>query len=128
MQLTLRHNLPCVRLIVSYQGQEIEIPDVVVDTGSAATVIAADTASQIGIIPRPDDVLHVVRGVGGTEIVYTRKVDRLQVGSRAVRKFEVEVAGLDYGFDVCGILGTEFLSRMGAVIYLGALAICFAAD
>ncbi len=125
MRLTLKDDLPFITIKVIYRGAEIEVPHVLVDTGSASTMLAADVVAQIGIIPEPLDILQVVRGVGGTEVVFTRRVDRLQVGKRSVAQFEVEVGGMDYGFEINGILGMNFLVRTGAIIDLGALRLQF---
>jgi predicted aspartyl protease len=84
MRLTLRDDLVLVSVTVAYQGQEIKVPEVVVDTGSATTMLSADVVSQVGIVPELDDVLHVVRGVGGAEVVFSRRVERLQVGPQVV--------------------------------------------
>jgi predicted aspartyl protease len=125
MRLTLRDDLIVVSVTVAYQGREVEVPDMVVDTGSASTMLSTDVVAQIGIVPELHDVLHVVRGVGGTEVVFFRCVDRLQVGSRAIEQFEIEVGGIDDAFDVSGILGLDFLLRTGAIINLGTLQLGF---
>ena len=128
MRLTLRDDLIIVPVTVVYQGQEIQIQDMVVDTGSATTMISTDIVAQVGIVPELDDVLHFIRGVGGTEVVFSRRVDRLQVGVQAVEQFEVEVGGLDDTFDINGILGMDFLLRVGAIINLSALQLDFPGD
>ena len=125
MRLTLRDDLIVVSVTVVYQGREVEVPDMVVDTGSATTMLSTDVVAQIGIVPELHDVLHVVRGVGGTEVVFSRRVDRLQVGPRAVERFEIEVGGIDKAFDINGILGLDFLLRAGAIINLGTLQLGF---
>lgn len=125
MHLTLRDNLIFVTVTVGIQGRQTEIPDVVVDTGSASTLLSADYLSAIGVMPEPDDVLYTVRGVGGAEVVFARSVERLQVGPQAVRDFEIEIGGLDYGFGLNGILGMDFLLQTGAVIDLKTLALDF---
>jgi hypothetical protein len=51
MPLTLRDNLPFTTITVTYQGTIMDIPHVLVDTGSAATLLAADIVSAIGIAP-----------------------------------------------------------------------------
>ena len=56
MQLTLRDDLPFTSVKVAYQGLEIEVPDVLVDTGSATTVLAAGIVAMIGIVPEPADI------------------------------------------------------------------------
>jgi len=127
MRLTLRDDLILVSVTVAYQGREVEVPDMVVDTGSATTMLSTDIVAQIGIVPELHDVLHVVRGVGGTEVVFSRRVDRLQVGPQAVGQFEIEVGGIDDAFGISGILGMDFLLRTDAIINLGTLQLDFRA-
>jgi hypothetical protein len=64
MPLTLRDNLPFTTVTVAYQGIPMDVPFVPVDTGSAATLPAADIVAAIGIVPLPQDPLHTIRGVG----------------------------------------------------------------
>jgi len=71
MQLTLKDDLPFTRVKVAYRGAEIEISDVLVDTGSATTILA------------------------------------------------------DYGFEINGILGMDFLLQTGAIINLRDLSLDF---
>ena len=125
MQLYLRDDLALVTVTVAYREREIQVPDVVVDTGSATTLLSADAVAALGIVPAPDDVLYTIRGVGGAEVVFARRVDRLQIGERAIPDFEIEVGGMDYGFAINGILGMDFLLRARAVIDLGALCLDF---
>lgn len=103
MSLTLRDNLPFTTVTVTYQGATMDIPHVLVDTGSAATLLAADIVAAIGIVPLPHDTLHTIRGVGGTEVVFTRRLDYLEVGERRLTDFEIEVGSMDYGFEMNGI-------------------------
>ena len=126
MQLTLQDELPFVSVSLEYGGTGLEIPDVLVDTGSGGTVLAADWVAQVGLRPEPHDVLHTIRGVGGSEVVFARRVDRLAVGANGLADFEIEVGGLNYGFAINGILGMDFLTRAGAIIDLRALRLEFA--
>jgi predicted aspartyl protease len=123
MRLKLVDNLPFATVTLAYQDKIVEIDNVLLDTGSATTVLAADQVSQIGLLPSPDDVLYTIRGVGGVEVVFARSVDYVQLGQRRLDDFEIEVGGMDYGFAINGILGTDFLIRAGAVIDLGKLTI-----
>ena len=104
----------------------MDIPQVLVGTGSATTLLAADIVATIGIVPLPQDVLHTLRGVGGTEVVFTRRLDALQVGERRLTDFEIEVGGMDYSFAMHGILDMNFLTCAGAIINLGEMTIAFA--
>jgi predicted aspartyl protease len=125
MQLLLKYDLPFVVVAVEYKGRTVDIPDVLVDTGSASTILAADSLIGIGIEPAADDVLHTIRGVGGVEVVYLRKVDSLKVGESRVVGFEIEVGGMDYGFEINGILGMDFLRSVGAIINLREMRLEF---
>jgi predicted aspartyl protease len=125
MQLTLKDNLPFTEVKVAYRGQEVEIKDVLVDTGSATTIFSSDLLAEIDITPLPEDILYTIRGVGGIETVFSRVVDHVQLGKQKLSKPEIEVGGMDYGFEINGILGMDFLTRVGAVINLRDLNISF---
>jgi len=126
MQLLLKANLPYATVTVAYQEKIVEISDVLVDTGSASTILSADKLMNIGIKPSFDDTLHTIRGIGGGEVVFLRKVDFLKLGERSISDFEIEVGGMDYGFDINGIIGMDFLINTGAIINLRELRIDFA--
>ena len=110
MKLELRHNLPFTSASLSHQGKSIDIKAILIDTGSSSTVMSADLVEAIGIVPRPDDILNKLRGIGGTEVVYSRVVDRLAVGDAYLSDFDIEIGGMDYGFEIYGIAepGTEW--------------------
>ncbi len=61
--------------------------------------------------------------MGGSEFVYSKRLDSLQLGEMEVRLFEVQVGALDYGFPLQGILGTDFLRQAEAVIDLKNLVV-----
>lgn len=125
MQLRLVDDLPFATVTLAFQGKTAEINNVLIDTGSATTVLAADQVSQVGLVPAADDILFTIRGVGGSEVVFARQVDYLQLGESQLADFEIEVGGMDYGFAINGILGMDFLTRARAVIDLGKLTMHF---
>ncbi|RME50670.1 MAG: hypothetical protein D6796_02485 [Caldilineae bacterium] len=125
MQLQLKDSLPFVTVTVGYKGEAVQIQNVLVDTGSASTILASDRVAQIGIEPSADDILYTIRGVGGIEVVYLREVDYLKAGEREVAGFEIEVGGMDYGFEINGILGMDFLTAAGAIINLREMRMDF---
>lgn len=125
MQLLLRDNIPFVSIVVIYKDTSIEIPSVLVDTGSATTILSADLVQIIQITPSPEDSLYTIRGVGGSEVVFSRKVDYLKLGECFINNFEVEIGGMDYGFEINGILGMDFLVQAGTIINLRDMKIEF---
>lgn len=126
VQLTSRHELAFVTATLTYRGTTIEVPDILVDTGAASTVLNADLAADAGIYLAASDRLRRLRGVGGHEHVFLRRVDRLAVGDRGLDNFDVEIGEMDYGFEIGGILGMDFLRAARAIVDLGSLTIEFA--
>lgn len=125
MRLILKDDLPFTQVQLNYHGTKIEIPDVLIDTGSASTILAAHLVAAAGIQPEMSDTLYTIRGVGGTEAVFSRRVDYLQIGPSKVADFEVEVGGMDYGFDINGILGMDYMLQTGMIINLDDLRLEF---
>ena len=125
MQLISQHELAYVTATLTYRGTTVEIPDVLVDTGAASTVINADVAAEAGIYLEPSDQLRRLRGIGGHEHVFLRHVDRFAVGDQGIDGFDVEIGEMDYGFELGGIIGMDFLRTARAIIDLGKLTITF---
>jgi hypothetical protein len=65
LRIRLEDGLPFVTALLSYQGQRIELQKVLLDTGSAGTVLSADALMTIGLVYEADDVVHRIRGIGG---------------------------------------------------------------
>lgn len=126
MQLISRHELAFVTATLMYRGRVVEIPNALVDTGAASTVINADLAADAGIYLAANDQLRRFRGVGGHEHVFLRRVGRFAVGARGLDGFDVEIGEMDDGFEIGGIIGMDFLRAAHAIIDLGNLTIEFA--
>lgn len=125
MQLQVKDDLPFTNARIVFRGSKINVENVLVDIGSAATLFASDVVAAVQITPQPEDQLYTIRGVGGSEVVFTRQIDGLQVGECTVLDFEVEIAGMDYGFEINGILGMDFLRQAGAILNLHKMTIDF---
>lgn len=125
MQLRLINDLPFIAVTIAYQGASTVIPNVLIDTGSATSIFSADQLLKIGLSPAPEDILYTIRGVGGSEVVFTRRVDYLQNEAHKIPDFGIEVGGMDYGFNILGILGMDFLIKSRAILNLGLFEINF---
>lgn len=126
MNIHLVDNLPFISISITYNDKSIEIPKMLIDTGSGTTVLSADIVSEIGITPAPNDIIYSIRGVGGRETVFSRKIDNIRIGDNICDNFEVEIGGMDYGFEINGILGMDLLTHLGIIIDLKELKISFA--
>jgi Aspartyl protease len=123
MNIQVRDGLPYVTVTLLYGGQQLDLANVLLDTGSAGTLFAADQVLAVGLQYEADDPVQRMRGIGGAEFVFVKRIDRLSVGELQVRDFEIEVGAMDYGFAIDGIIGTDFLLQVGAVIDLSRLEI-----
>jgi predicted aspartyl protease len=126
VQLDLRLDLAFVTATLTFRERSVTVPDVLVDTGAASTVLNADIAAEAGVILEHGDRLRMLRGVGGREFVFVRRVGRLSIGDCGLDDFEVEIGEMDYGFEIGGILGMDFLRSARAIIDLHALTLEFA--
>lgn len=81
---------------------------------------------EIGLTYELEDMISLVRGVGGSKTVFEKTLQEIQVGSLVVSNFKVQVGDMDYGIDLHGILGLDFLLQTKANIDLDSLALTFA--
>jgi len=125
MQLQLEDSLAFVTLTVAYQGAHLTVTKVLLDTGSENTLLAGDAVAAIHLVPLPTDLVYTIRGIGGIETVFGRQVDYVQIGERILTDFSIQIGSMDYGFEINGILGMDFLTQAGALINLGELQIEF---
>jgi hypothetical protein len=121
MKIRLEHGLAYVEAALTFRGRSLSLRDIILDTGSASTIFSADRLLEIGVVPEPADALHRLRGVGGTEYAFTKRLDLLAVDDMKVPDFSIEVGAMDYGFPADGILGLDYLLRIGALVDLRRL-------
>lgn len=121
MKIRLCEGLLYVTATIEYHGKQLQLRKVLLDTGSVGTLFAIDRLLMLGLEYEPDDRVHRIRGVGGVEFVFTKRLDRLSLDELAVSNFEIEVGAMDYGFEIDGIIGIDFLLEVGAMINLATL-------
>jgi len=63
--------------------------------------------------------------VGGYETVFTRRATAIQIGNYELLNCDVQIGGMDYGFEINGILGMDILMRAGALLDLKNQEIAF---
>lgn len=118
MKIRIEDGLPFVSISISFQQQQLELDNVIIDTGSAGTILKFDSVKSIGISQEADDEIHRICGVGGKEFVFAKRIDRISLNDAALDDFVVENGAMEYGFAIEGILGLDFLTKIGAIIDL----------
>jgi hypothetical protein len=115
--------LPFVEVTISANNKSVVLNDVLIDTGSAGSIFAADAMLDLGLLPNGDDDLYVIRGVGGTEYVFSKTVEKVTLGSVSLDNFKIEVGAMDYGFNMDGILGVDYLLKAKLIVDFYSLSI-----
>jgi len=80
MNIQVRDGLPYVTVTLLYDSQQLDLANVLLDTGSAGTLFAADQLLAVGLQYEADDSVQRIRGIGGAEFVFVKRIDRLAVG------------------------------------------------
>ncbi len=123
MQISLRNGLPYVRVVLEYEGNMMELQDVVLDTGSATSIFPVEQVAEIGMYIEPDVPILEIHGVGGVEYVVEKWMGSVQLGELQANNLRIEVGAMQYGLDIDGILGMDFLLETRSVIDLGRLTL-----
>jgi predicted aspartyl protease len=120
MKINIQFDLPFVEAAFSHKGREINVSNVLVDTGSASTLLSAEVALELGLEPELGDNIQTMRGVGGKEFVYEKNIDKLTIEFATIQKFTIQIGDMDYGMDINGIIGSDFLMATKTIIDMGA--------
>lgn len=120
-KLMIEEGLLLSDMEVIYQGKSLWLKRVLVDTGSGGTILSSDLVEKIGIIGEAGDTIYRISGVGGSEFVFLKVIDILKIGNLEVNNFTIEIGAMDYGFELDGIVGLDFLKEVGAIIDLDSL-------
>jgi hypothetical protein len=112
----LRKKLPFISITAVHSGIEFKIDNVLVDTGSAATLFALDYVRQFGLNSEPEDKIRKIVGVGGNEYVIEKRIDALIIDGVWIEDSIIQIGDMDYGFEMNGIIGGDLLMRTKMII------------
>ena len=62
--IRIDQGLPFVSVTVTHNGQVLPLNHVLLDTGSAATVLGSDQLGRIGLRPKPQDSIRLAAQSG----------------------------------------------------------------
>lgn len=125
LPLIARDDLPSVTLRLEYGSSSVLLPNVLIDTGSGSTVFKADIVAEIGVVPEANDRLRNMWGIGGSEAVFRRAISRIEFGPVSLQNWTIDVARMNYGFDIGGIIGMDVLKELGVKIDLEKFVLSF---
>lgn len=87
-------DLPFIRISVCYKNQWMELSNVLIDTGSATTIVKLDLVEEIGLTAERNDYFGTISGVGGSEFVFFKNLDSIKVNGFQLENFHIDLNDL----------------------------------
>lgn len=119
MKISYDGQLLTTSLVVTFRGKNLQINNVVIDTGSSHTVITPDLLEEIDVKYENGDAIYEPYGIGGTVPFYTKIMDKIQIGSFFVKDIEIDVGMLPKHHN--GLLGLDILKTFKFIIDMDKL-------
>ncbi len=119
MQISSDGQLLTTSLIITFRGRILKVNDIIIDTGSAHTVISPDILEEIGVVYEYGDNIYEAYGIGGSVPFYTKIMDEIQIDTFIVKDIEVDVGILPK--DHIGLLGLDILLTYNFIIDMNKL-------
>ncbi|MGO1369644.1 retropepsin-like aspartic protease [Senegalia sp. (in: firmicutes)] len=123
VRLEYKYGLPFCEITIEYEGKLMTLDNILIDTGSGGTIFKMDMVDNIGITIEKEDTIETISGVGGVEFVYKKNIDKIIFGNSEIDNFNIEIGVMDYGFDINGIIGIDFMKHIGAIIDLDKMVV-----
>ncbi len=121
--ITIRNGLPFISVLLYANNQQLQLENVLLDTGAAASVFRTDDLVTIGIIPTQADRIRFMTGIGGREAVIEKQIEQIAIANLVISPFTIQIGALDYELAINGIVGMDFLLPAAATIDLRNLTI-----
>lgn len=116
MKIYFDYGLPFTEICFVNGESSVKFSKVLIDTGSKTSIISTETAIELGLEQQPDDEINIVRGIGGIETVYEKRVEKIILDGLVYHNFKVDVGAMLYGFDFDAIIGSDFLKCSKAIV------------
>lgn len=121
--IRIAHGLPFVIAAIRFRGQERTLQNVLVDTASAGTVFKTDILLEMGYTFDSNSRIRNLIGIGGEEAAVEITIDEVWVDDLRVGPMIIEIGALDYGFEIDGLLGLDFLLKTRTLINFDQLTL-----
>jgi Aspartyl protease len=118
VKIQMKDGLPIVSFPIRYNGNQMYLDDILLDTGCSITIFDTDVVQEVGlIIDRVNGRPRRMYGIGGeSELCYEQTVLNLKIDNYLMDSFTIQlgITKETYGFN--GILGVDFMMKAGLII------------
>lgn len=120
VKLQYQDDLLFTSLDLTINNENLYLENVLIDSGSATTLINADYIFLDGT----EKILNV-QGVGGYEKVLFKQIDNFQIDNFTLNDISICVGDMDYGINIDCILGLDILKALNANISIKNMILTF---
>lgn len=107
MNFHFRKGLIWISIDMEYEGENINIDNCILDTGSATTAIDIDLVEFN--YKKPSVVKRLVGIGGGTQEVINQQVDRITIDQNSLENVEIEFGDIQADLGINGFIETNIL-------------------
>lgn len=120
IKLRYEYGLIFCSLDISINNQEMHLNNVLIDTGSATTLINSDHMIIDGT-----EILENAYGIGGYEAILQKHLDIFRVNNFDIANFDISLGNMDYGIDIDLLIGLDVLKALNADINIKDMTLTF---
>lgn len=109
MKLEYREGLLFSSVTIHHREHSINIPNVVVDTGAAESIIAIDAVDSLFDRYEQGDQLRFMMGIGGREAAVRRIIHRFEFHSYEAYEIPIDFGRIGEYSGINGLIGLDIL-------------------
>ncbi|WP_297421716.1 retroviral-like aspartic protease family protein [Clostridium sp.] len=111
IKLRYQNYLLFCSLDLNINSQNLNLKNVLIDTGSATTLINADYILLDG-----NEKIKNAQGIGGYERILVKKFESLRLNDITLKNVSLSIGDMDYGIDIDLLIGLDMLKILNANI------------
>lgn len=120
INLRYEYGLIFCSLDLTINNDKLHLDNVLVDTGSATTLINSDYIAVDGT-----EIIDNAYGVGGYETILDKHIDLFKINESIINDFNISLGEMDYGIELDCILGLDALKALNADISIKNMSMEF---
>lgn len=111
IKLRYQNYLLFCSLDLTINSQNLKLKNILIDTGSATTLINADYILLDG-----NEKIKNAQGIGGYERILVKNFETLRLNDIMLKNVSLSIGDMDYGIDIDLLIGLDMLKILNANI------------